>query len=193
MTPSFSLIEVPEKFLDHEKWAQVRAFASSKLEALSYLNAPRPDSAADFFWNGSGSDSDALRCYRLGKSLLTECRSRFIAGELIASGFTRNGVKQLIPQALWVDLFPMFTTDRIVGRTRQFTNITIYEGDRTQFECQLNECVAWLKRRRFEREDSKKLWHREAVKYFGPELTVRMFETSYKAVFDRRRGRPRVN
>ena len=192
MSPATRLIEVPDKFLDQEKWGQVRAFASSTLEAVSYLNAPYPESAADFFWNRRGSDLDARRCYRLAKSLVADCRALFSAGELFASGFTRNGVKELIPPALWIDLFPMFATDRIVGRTRQFTDIEIYKGEKTSFECQLNKCVAWLKRRRFEGEDSKKLLHREALRYW-PGLTSRMFETSYKAVFDRPRGRPRVN
>jgi hypothetical protein len=159
MSSATRLIEVPDKFLDQEKWAQVRAFASNNLEALSYLNAPFPNSAADFFWNGRGSDSDARRFYRLGRSLLSECRSRFIAGELIASGYTRNGVKQFIPQAFWADLYPMFATDKIVGRTRHFTNIEVYEGGvfSTPFESQLKKCIAWLKRRRFEGEDSKKI------------------------------------
>jgi hypothetical protein len=119
MSPTFSLIDVPEKFLDQKKWARVRAFASSNLEALSYLNAPYPDGAADFFWSARGSDADARRCYRLGKSLVSECRSLFIAGELVASGHTRDGVKELIPPALWIDLYPMFVTEKIVGRTRQ--------------------------------------------------------------------------
>ena len=72
MSSATRLIDLPDKFLDQEKWAQVRALASNKLEALSYLNAPFPNSAADFFWNGRGSNLDARRCYRLGKSLVEE-------------------------------------------------------------------------------------------------------------------------
>ena len=56
MSPAARLNEVPERFLDPKKWAQVRAFASSNLEALCFLNAPYPASAADFFWNGRGSN-----------------------------------------------------------------------------------------------------------------------------------------
>src|SRR3954454_19441596 len=117
MSPGIRLFEVPDRFPDQEKWAQVKGFASSQLEALCLLNAPYPDSAADFFWRGEGSGPDARRCYRLGKSLVEECRSRLIAGELVATGYTRNGIKRLIPQAFWSDLYPMFATDTVVGRT----------------------------------------------------------------------------
>ena len=77
----------------------------------------------------------------------------------MASGCTRNGVKQLITQAFWVDLYPMFATDKIIGRTRHFTNIEVYGGGgfSKPFESQLKECIAWLKGRRFEGEDLKEI------------------------------------
>ena len=55
MSGSIALSEAPQKLLDQNKWAEVRAFASNDLIALTYLNAPYPDPDApsDFFWGGA--------------------------------------------------------------------------------------------------------------------------------------------
>ena len=192
MSSATRLIDLPDKFLDQEKWAQVRALASNKLEALSYLNAPFPNSAADFFWNRRGSDSDARRCYRLGKLLVTESRSLFLTGRLVASGLTRQGVRQNILKPWWIDLYPLFATDRIVGRTRKFFDIEVTQGDasETAAEKQLMQCLAWLKDQRVQGSRSKKVLWYDAQRIFGPGLTNRAFDAAYKVVFDSPRGHP---
>jgi len=192
MSSATRLIDLPDKFLDQEKWAQVRALASNKLEALSYLNAPFPNSAADFFWNGRGSDSDARRCYRLGKSLVEESRSLFTTGRLVASGLTRGGVRQKILKSWWIDLYPLFATDRIVGRTRQFFDIEVTQDDvsNTAAEKQLIGCITWLKDQRAQGSRSKKVLWYDARRIFGPGLTKRAFDAAYKVVFDSPRGHP---
>jgi hypothetical protein len=179
---------VPDKFLDQKKWMRVQSFASSKLEALCSLNAPYPEEAGDFFWKGSAPD--ARRSYRLGKSLVEDCRSLFIAGELVATGETRNGVRQRIPQAWWSDLYPMFATNEVRGRTRRFTNVEVCEGDVTPAEITQRECLAYLKSRQAEGESRKGVLERDALKLFEGRLTLRMFNACYKAVFNRPRGRP---
>ena len=192
MSAGVRLREVPGKFLDQQKWAAVQSFTSSELEALCSLNAPHPDGAADFFWRGEGSDADARRCYRIGKSLLDDCRSRFIKGTLVASGENRNGVRKLILTEWWGSLYPLFATDSIQGRTRQFTNVEVYDvaDTITMSEAHLNDCIAWMKQRKLEGVGEKKVLRREASLIFGTALTNRMFENGYKAVFDRGRGRP---
>jgi hypothetical protein len=191
MSSATRLIDLPDKFLDQEKWAQVRALASNKLEALSYLNAPFPNSAADFFWYGNGSDLDARRFYELGKSLVEESRSLFLSGRLVASGLTRQGIRQSIPSGWWIGLYPLFATDRIVGRTQQFIDIEVIEVSPSiaAAEQQLMDCIAWLKVQRAQGSRSKKiLWH-DAQRAIG--CTKRTFEAAYKAVFDSPRGHPK--
>ena len=100
MSREIPLHEVPGKLLDQRKWKQILDFTSSEMEALCSLNAPYSEAAADFFWKRTGSDVDARRCYRLGKSLLEDCRSLFISGVLIATGETENGMKREIPADL---------------------------------------------------------------------------------------------
>jgi hypothetical protein len=128
MQEPIPLHEVPAKLLDQGKWQQIRELTSSETEALCSLNAPAPESAAEFFWKGSGSDVDARRCYRIGKSLLEDSRLRFIKGTLVASGENRNGIRKEILPDWWSMLYPVFATDRIQGRTRQFTNVLVYDA-----------------------------------------------------------------
>jgi hypothetical protein len=190
MSPAIPLREVPGTLLDQDKWTQIRSLTSNELEAICSLNAPYPVDGAEFFWRGEGSGADARRCYRIGKSMLEDCRSRFISGELVAIAEARNGVQQLIPKVWWIDLYPMFATDSVKGRTRHFQNVKVYEGDVASPERVLNECIAWMKMRKFGGVNVKKLLYREAFDIFGDALTSRMFENSYKVVFNRRRGRP---
>jgi hypothetical protein len=76
MSKSVSLRDVPGKFLDQRKWRALRKFTSHELIALTYINAPYPDeeNPENFFWDGSGSAEDAIRCYHTGRSLLQQCR-----------------------------------------------------------------------------------------------------------------------
>jgi hypothetical protein len=192
MRAPIPLHEVPGKLLDQHKWQQIRKLTSSEMEALCSLNAPCPNGAADFFWKGTGPDPDARRCYRIGKSLLEDCRLHFMKGTLVASGENRNGVRKLIPADWWGSLYPLFATDRIQSRTRQFTNVEVYNTADViaMSETQLNDCIAWMKQQKLEGISEKKALWRQARQVFGTALTNRMFESSYKAVFDRGRGRP---
>ena len=190
MTPPIPLREVPGKLLDQDKWRQIRTLTSSEIEAICSLNALYPDSGAEFFWRGEGSGPDARRCYRLGKSMLEDCRSRFINGELVAIGKTPNGTKRAIPKNWWSDLYPMFATDSIRGRTRYFQDVEVRIGDVTGSEAVLSECIAWMKKRKIEGVSVKKDLEREARNKFGDTFTRRLFESAYKAVFNKVRGRP---
>jgi len=190
MSAAIPLRDIPGTLLDQDKWTQIRSLTSSEIEALCSLNAPYPVDGAEFFWRGEGSGADARRCYRIGKSMLEDCRSRFISGELVATGETRNGVKLLIPKVWWIDLYPMFATNSAAGRTRHFQNVEVHKGDVTSPENVLNKCIAWMKTRKFDGVNAKKLLYREAFAMYGDALTSRMFENSYKVVFNRRRGRP---
>jgi hypothetical protein len=43
MSKFIALSEAPSRFLDPEKWAELRSFAKSDLIALTFFNAPYPD------------------------------------------------------------------------------------------------------------------------------------------------------
>jgi hypothetical protein len=187
MSHEIPLQQVPGKFLDRRKWRQILDFTSSEMEALCSLNAPYSDSAADFFWRRTGSDADARRCYRLGRSLLEESRSLFVSGALIATGETNNGTKREIPASWWVSLYPMFYTDKARGRTREFKNVAVRESDPIELDSTLTECIAWLKSQKAAGESAKKVLQWQAREKF-PKLTIRDFDIAYKTAFKRNRA-----
>jgi hypothetical protein len=51
-------------------------------------------------------------------------------------------------------------------------------------------CILWLQNRRDEGETLKKSLQAEAKERFGTGLTTRVFDTAYKEVFAKLRGRP---
>src|SRR5207302_676454 len=108
MNPQIPLHEVPGTFLDQDKWRQIRNLTSSEREAVCSLNSPSPAQSDEFFWREGRSETDARRCYRLGRSILQDCRFRFITGQLVATGKTPNGTKRVIPKSWWIVLYPMF-------------------------------------------------------------------------------------
>jgi hypothetical protein len=182
------LHEVPGQFLDQQQWAQVRKLTSSEMEALCSLNSSYPDGAHDFFWKSGRSDPDARR---LGKAMLEDCRLKLISGELIATGETNDGTRQVIPAASWSSLYPMFATDRARGRTRLFKNVEVRRNELSQTEAKLDECIAWLRQCQLEGITAKKVLRHEAVGRF-PGITSRTFDLAYAKALRRNRGRPRV-
>jgi hypothetical protein len=191
MPPTIPLHEVPGQFLDQQQWAQVRQLTSCEMEALCSLNAPYPNGAHDFFWKSRGTDPDARRCYRLGKAMLEDCRSKLISGEFIANGENRNGIRQEILAAWWFSLYPMFATDMARGRTRIFKNIEVCRNELTQADVQLEECAAWLRQRQLEGVTAKKILRHEAAEQFVG-ITTRVFDLAYARALRHKRGRPRV-
>ena len=130
MSQSVSLRDVPRRFLDERRWRALRKFTSQELIALTYLNAPYPDeeNPEGFFWGGSGSAEDAIRCYHTGKSLLQQCRYLLSAGRLVASGVDRSfGKRRTISAREWVNLWPMFATNTAVGPDQAFDDSTFFK------------------------------------------------------------------
>jgi hypothetical protein len=130
MNEPLNLSEVPRRFLDPGAWATLRSFAPNDLLALIYMNAPYPDNndPNDFFWDRSGSAVDAIRCYQTGRSLLRQCRSLLSSKKLVATGRdATNGARKIIPSSEWLDLWPMFATERAVGPGRVFNEVQVLE------------------------------------------------------------------
>src|SRR5271169_5174988 len=134
MVVPIGLDQAPQKFLDQRKWAQLRAFASNELIALTYLNAlyPDQDNPSDFFWGREGSFREAVHCYELGKELLGQCRRLLIERELIATGTRPNGAREMIKPMEWTNIWPMFATNRATGPDQWFDKVEILESTALQ-------------------------------------------------------------
>ena len=117
MSAGIALSDAPRRFLDAEKWAELRSFAKSDLIALTYINALYPDEGTpnSFFCGYEGSFKEALHCYQRGRAILAEFRLLFVQGKLIATGTAPDGKRVKIPSAAWINLWPLFATERANG------------------------------------------------------------------------------
>jgi hypothetical protein len=196
MNAPINLSDVPRRFLNPTAWAKLRAFAPNDLFALIYINAPCPDDEDPnhFFWDRPRSAADAMRCYKTGKSLLSQCRSHLNSGKLVATGRDASGKRKTISASEWLDLWPMFATDSATGPDREFTDVKVFEATLSETpHAQLSsECMAWLNERKIAGVVGKKsALYEDARQRFGNGLTHAIFNAAYLAVFGRGRGRPK--
>jgi hypothetical protein len=141
MSPPIRLSETPARFLDPSKWAELRAFASNGLLALTYINAPYPDPNCpeELFWERNGSFDRAARCYEVGRDLYDECRNLLIERKLIATGKRESNDRlETIKPKEWETLSPMFATNTAAGRKNSFYDIQVIEASK---EILIRECA----------------------------------------------------
>jgi len=190
------LSDTPRVLLDSRELTALRSFAPNDLFALIYVNAPYPDeeNPNDFFWNRPRSASDAICCYKTGRTLLRQCRSLLNSGRLVATGLDATGKRKTISASEWVDLWPMFATNRAVGPDKAYEEVQIFEATapKTPHAQLFSDCINWLKERKVAGLVGKKfVLHGEACQKFGDRLTHAIFDAAYLAVFGLGRGRPK--
>jgi hypothetical protein len=191
MSAGIALSDAPRRFLDAEKWAELRSFAKNDLIALTYINAPYPDEDTpnSFFCGYEGSFEEALHCYHRGRAILAEFRLLFVQGKLIATGTTADGKRVKIPPAAWINLWPLFATERANGPGGiMFKQVEIRETDRFKLE---RDCLAWLVAHPEVRTQKKFTAYYAAKSAHGNKLTHAIFNAAYQRAFARKRGRPR--
>jgi hypothetical protein len=196
MSEPVNLSDVPRRFLNPTAWAKLRSFAPNDLFALIYMNAPYPgdEDPNDFFWDRPRSAADAIRCYQTGRSLLRECRSLLSSRKLVATGQDASGRRKTISASEWLDLWPMFATNKAVGPDRAFDEVQVFEmsASDTPHGQLSSDCIAWLKERNAAGLTEKKLvLYEDARQRLGNALTHAIFDAAYLAVFGRGRGRPK--
>jgi hypothetical protein len=196
MSEAIKLCDTP-RMLNLRVWRRLRRFAPNDLLALVYINAPYPDEGNpnDFFWDHPRSTSDAVRCYKTGRCLLRQCRSLLNSGKLVATGRDASGKRKIISASEWVDLWPMFATNRAVGPDLVYEEVRVSKATLSETpHAQLSSvCVAWLKERKIAGVVRKKyVLYSDAQRKFGTRLTHTIFDAAYLAVFGRSRGRPKT-
>ena len=196
MSEPIDLSAVPSRFLNPKEWAKLRAFAPNDLLALTYINAPYPDeeNPGDFFWDRDGSIQDAIRCYNIGRSLLQHCRTLLSEGKLVATGLNGAGRRQTISSREWLNLWPMFATNKAAGPSQVFDEVKVFEAKLLDTpQAQLSaDCVGWLKQQKITGSGVKKLvLFEDARQSLDRALTHAIFDAAYLAVYGHGRGRPR--
>jgi hypothetical protein len=197
------LRDSPEHFFDSARWNEFLSFFENREAALR--NISQPESGIIVYYRREVAKMptpEAARARRdehaaeLGKALVGQFKDRLVREEIIATGLSSLAVERVrIPGERWTELWPDLVNDMTKGGNLEFTKVRVFEPtDRpTQAAALLDRCIEWMQRRSHEGEGVRKVLQREAIDQFGGDLTSRTFDTAYKAVFSKSRGRPRRN
>jgi len=197
------LHEAPERFFDSAPWNEYLSLLGNREVALPELGQPEPGIIGHYRqelerqpWMHTPSTQRALRVAKLGEALVTRFRTQLSKGDTVATGLSPLAIDRVtIAGERWEDLWPDFVNDKAKGVTLEFTRVRLSEptDHLTEAGALLDRCIKWMEQRSHEGESRRKVLQGEALAVFGQDLTTRVFDTGYKAVFSRPRGRPRNN
>ena len=195
------LSAAPERFFDQEKWRRFVSATGGRDAALEQISGPEPriigyyrQKAAELPYAGGAQARHREQILRLGIQILEEFRRHLCTGELIATGYQlRSLTRAVIPTELWKDLWPNFLADKAESGSLILTHVRISEAslDPGQASTIVQRCIEWLRQRQADGEQRKKVLLTDAIRDFSQDLTTREFDAAYKAVFAKKRGRPR--
>jgi hypothetical protein len=211
----FALHDAPERFFDPALWKAYLSFYSTRESALEELGQrPRPG-FDDFYLREAETRPPVtpewhatLRRLKLKRDIVEAFRELLVTGKLVAKGLSPFALEQVtIPAERWRDLWPDFMHDKATSDALEFTGVRISEpaaapatpslslselaaAPATPSLSLMQRCLEWMRQRAQEGEDRKKVLQGEAIKLFGDDLTTRTFDSAYKEIFSKPRGRP---
>jgi hypothetical protein len=176
------LYDAPESFFDPAVWIQYLTQFPNREVAVYALSVLEP---------GSG---DQRPCAILAKYLIDNFRKELRDGKIGATGLCALKVDRVpIPAERWEDLWPDFSKNRTRFGSMAFEYVRVSKTVPLLASDIIESCSLWLRQRPDAGESPKKVLIEEAREQFGNVLTTRDFDSAYKSVFNRRRGRPRRN
>jgi hypothetical protein len=184
--PGVPLHEAPRLFFDQDMWNKLVRLVGTHQRALEHISIP----ALGYFAHESNAPPPEVT---LANSLVEQFKTRLAKGEIVAAGYVSKLLRRIeIPPDHWSQLQPNFAEDEVFGSGSKFTHVHVSRPDDLRASPdQLEECIAWMRQRQAMGESRRKVLEGEAIKQFGTALTTRMFDTAYKAIFHKPRGRPR--
>jgi hypothetical protein len=195
------LSKAPDSFFDQQHWLDFISYFDTPETALARISYP-PSLPVGYYRpqdpnlpppNEDGKEK-IEKLYLLGNTLIRAFRDKLIREQIIATGLSFDSSDRVsIPPEQWKRLWPNFAEDKAMGDLFELTQVQLTRNDdRKTRNAELKErCIAFLQAQRSEGEGRKKILQAKALDHFGGDLTVRVFDASYKIVFKRRLGRPR--
>jgi hypothetical protein len=196
------LEEAPEDFFDRDEWNEFVAGCGSRRAALRQISRPKDaffvPTLREFAEQPTDVGAKARereKIAQLGQRLVANFLFRLVSGKLAATGMSPPSPERIgIPAELWQKLVPDFEAGTAEGSRYFFACICITEAaDVASGEVELVKRIAtWLTNLREQRGDQlKKTLLHEAREVFGEEFINRVFDTGYREIYRRKRGRPR--
>jgi hypothetical protein len=179
------LREVPDHFFEPAKWKQLVELCGGPQQALAQISIP---------WLSSFAAQLNAPEMKLANLLVEQFLTALRNGEYLATGYDpEERCRTEFQPEDWDRYGLNFAEDETVGGKRKFTHVQVFRrDDRPESEKVSDRCVSWLRELKSRGDvNSKKVLEGEAFKRFGSDLTTRLFDRAYKAVFNKKRGRPR--
>ena len=132
--------------------------------------------------------------YALAEKMIASFRELGASGQIIGHGiYSWTGLRQPIPPEFWSDLRFDFEANKASNDKFSYSHVTIDQDDPAGHQGDVvARIVACLTQHRPENGKApKKMLAAVARAEFGGDYTERAFNEAYKAVYQRRRGRPK--
>jgi hypothetical protein len=208
-----ALRDAPERFFDPALWNEYISLPFSRENLLEGLGQ-RPNPNDDFLIREAKRHVLVLalptiaRRLELKRTMVEEFRERLATGKLVATGFYSFAMERVtIAAERWRDLWPDFINDKAASDTMVFTGVRVSEpaaaadapspslSDASAASTKpslsvMQRCLDWMRQRAQEGESRKKVLQKEGKELLGNELTTRIFDSAYKEIFSKPRGRP---
>jgi hypothetical protein len=205
------LRKAPDVFFDQQLWKLFQSYFEPPelaIERISVLpempgywyhretdsNFPRQEEAR---WRLAQETAD------LGRAILWGLQRQLLEGQITATGvkFGYNREKRVaIPPERWLRLWPDFANNFAMAQLdlkdplcHRYDEVRLTSDDASLVRAViLQDCISFLKQRRAAGVEQRKVLISEIKGFFGQPIPIRIFNEAYTAVFNKRRGHPRL-
>jgi hypothetical protein len=192
------LRDAPARFLKTD-WLRLMELKGSDAKAVETLSNPDPGMLADcrrqVIAAGRGGQ-EALAAediYALVEKMIASLQELGALGQIIGHGIhSWTSLRQPIPPELWPDLKFDFEANKASNDKFSYSHVTIDQDPAGHQGDVVARIAAWLTQHQPEYGKApKKKLAADARAEFGSGYSERAFNEAYKAVYQRRRGRPK--
>jgi hypothetical protein len=192
------LRDAPARFLKTD-WLRLMELKGSDAKALQTLSHPDPGMLAYYrrqviAAGRGGPEAQAQEeIYALVEKMIASLQELGASGQIIGDGiYSWTGLRQPIPPEFWPDLKFAFEANKASNDKFSYSHVTIDQHDSAGSQGDIvARIVAWLTQQPENGKAPKKMLAADARAEFGGGYTERAFNEAYKAVYQRRRGRPK--
>jgi hypothetical protein len=203
------LSKAPEVFFDQQLWQIFQSYFKTPRIALERIS-DLPQVPGYYYHREHdalpSSDKElwqeVTEAADLGKALLYGLQRQFLARQIIATGVAfglNSSERVVIPPDRWLRLWPNFVHNFAMAQFKlddplctRYDDIRLSSDDSTRAHAIIVEdCISFLQQRKADGEERKAVLEREAINRLGMPIPTRDFDAAFKAVFQRKRGRPR--
>ena len=194
-----SLSRAPEMFFDPQLWGIFVSYFETPETAYERIGYPpglvgyHHQHDATRFELSKDLWQEIDEACTVGRELLRGLQKQFLSEELTETGIPRGYAlpsRTAIPPSEWLKLWPNFAGNWAMSTVGSYDDIQLSwrpKDRKVEFQ---ERCELLLLKRKREGEGRRKVLIQQATDHFGEPVPIRIFNESYKKVFNKSRGRP---